>query len=271
MKRFETSMIVGLLMIGAGVLFLLTNLGVLGVLSAVLWSLVCICCGGVFLSSYINNRAHWWAAIPGCTLLGLGTLIGLDQVLPDGTGSWGGALFLGAISLGFWAVYLRTPARWWAIIPGGTLLTLAIIAGVSDRWLGADLGWLFFLGLALTFGLVYADPAAKRRRAWALYPAATLAVMAGLVVSSFGNAFDIFWPIALILAGLYLGYRAFRMQAAPAAPAAPASPPESMQQIEQMVESAVAQHEAPASDAARPSAGPEADGAIEPVEHVESA
>jgi len=165
MKRFEASLIAGLLLIGAGVLFLLTNLGVIGSAIATLWALIFVLCGGAFLRVYTNDRARWWALIPGCTLLGLGVLIGLDQFDLVGAGTWGGALLLGAISLGFWLAYLTGPTRWWAIIPGGTLLTLAAIAGMSDRWRGADLGWLFFLGLALTFGLLLASvhrPASAR-------------------------------------------------------------------------------------------------------------
>jgi len=263
MKRYETSMIAGLLLIGAGLLFLLTNFGVIGSAIATLWALIFVLCGGAFLRAYTIDRARWWALIPGCTFLGLGVLVGLDQILAGGAGAWGGALFLGAISLGFWLVYLTGPARWWAIIPGGTLLTLAAIAGLSDRSPGADLGWLFFLGLALTFGFVYLDPSAGRRRAWAIYPAAGLAAMAIVVMASLGTTLNIIGPIALILAGLYLAYRALRAPAAPTLPAMPAPPPEHMQHVERLVNTAVAQHEAPASEPIQPIA--EADAGADAV------
>lgn len=259
MKRFETSMIAGLLLIGAGVLFLLTNLGVIGSAIATLWALIFALCGVAFLRAYTMDHARWWALIPGCIFLGLGALVGLDQFGLAGAGAWGGALFLGAISLGFWLVYLTSPARWWAIIPGGTLLTLAAIAGLSDHWPGTDLGWLFFLGLALTFGLAYLDPSAERRRRWALYPAAGLAAMALLAIASLGATLNVIGPIALILAGLYLAYRAIR---------APA-PPDHMQHVERLVNTAVAQDEAAASEVAQPMAEPVAGAEPVLVEHKE--
>jgi len=269
MKRLEASFIAGLLLIGAGLLFLLTNLGVIGSAIATLWALIFVLCGGAFLRVYTNDHARWWALIPGCTLLGLGVLIGLDQFDLVGAGTWGGALFLGAISLGFWLVYLTGPARWWAIIPGGTLLTLAAIAGLSDRWPGTDLGWLFFLGLALTFGLVYLDPTAGRRRTWALYPAVGLAAMALLVMASLGSTLNILWPIVMILAGLYLGYRALRAPASPSLPMMPAPAPDDMRHVEQLINTAVAQDEAPAGDTDQPIAEPDANTALVLVEHEE--
>lgn len=269
MRRLEASLTAGMLLIGAGVLVLLTNFGVIGSAIAALWALIFVLCSGAFLRLYTTDHARWWALIPGCTFLGLGVLIGLDQLGLLGAGSWGGALVLGAISLGFWLAYLTGPARWWAIIPGGTLLTLAIMAGMSDRGPGTDLGWLFFLGLAVTFGLVYLDPGVGRRRTWALYPAAVLGAMALLLMASLSSALDIFWPIVLILAGLYLSYRALRAPTPPASLEMPAAPPDTTDQVERLVNDAVAQHEVPASNADRPIAEPDATAGLVLVEHKE--
>jgi hypothetical protein len=269
MKRFEASLIAGFLLIGAGILFLLANLGVLGSAIGMLWALIFALCGTAFLRVYTIDHTRWWALIPGCTLVGLGVLVGLDQFDLVGADSLGGALFLGAISLGFWLVYLTSPARWWAIIPGGTLLTLAAIAELSIRWPGADLGWLFFLGLALTFGLVYLDPTAARRRPWALYPAAVLGAMAVLMMASLSSALNIFWPIVMILAGLYLAYRALRASAPPALSVVPEPQPDDSQHVERLIASAVAQDEPLAGNTDQPSVVPDADTALAVVEHKE--
>jgi hypothetical protein len=239
MKRFEASTIAGLLLIGAGLLFLFANIGLLGAVAGPIWALLFALGGGVFISVSARNRARWWALIPGCTLLGLAALIGADAIVPGGTGPWGGALFLGAISLSFWLVYVLSYQRWWALIPAGTLLTLAAIAGLSGSWPGRDMGWLLFAGLALTFGLVYLDPFAPHRRAWALYPAAGLLVMALIVAAPLGATFNLVWPAALILAGLYLALRP--PHPVPAPPAPPAAPADRLGHIERLVNDATQQ------------------------------
>jgi hypothetical protein len=75
---------------------------------------------------------------------------------------------------------------------------------------GNDAGWIFFLGLSVTFGLVYLLPANEGRLTWALYPAAALLVMAVLVMAAMGQVVNLLWPTALILGGIYLMYRTLR-------------------------------------------------------------
>jgi hypothetical protein len=111
------------------------------------------------------------------------------------------------LSLGFWAIYLASQARWWAVIPGGTLLTLTLVTGLSETWPGQDLGWVFFLGLSATFGLLYLLPTSAGRMRWALYPSAGLLAMALLVMAALGEIANLIWPAALILVGLYLMYQ----------------------------------------------------------------
>jgi hypothetical protein len=212
MKRVETNIVVGLALVGMGALFLLQNLGVLGLFQTLVWALLFVGGGVAFLSLFWRARERWWALIPGFTLLSLGVLIGLDGIIPGGAGAWGGALFLGGISLGFWAVYLTDRARWWALIPAGVLLTLALVAGLADRIEGMEVGGLFFLGLACTFLLVYLLPTAGGRMRWALVPASAMLVMALLLTAGSIAAIDLFWPLALILVGLYLAFRSLRLR-----------------------------------------------------------
>src|SRR6266700_3134018 len=75
MKRIETSIIVGMVLIGAGVLFLLQNLGVLGPVGNVVRALLFVVGGGAFLMAFAIKPGHWWALIPGFALLGLGALL----------------------------------------------------------------------------------------------------------------------------------------------------------------------------------------------------
>jgi hypothetical protein len=229
-------LVAGLLLIGAGLLMLLANLGVLASVGGLIWGLLFAFGGGAFLSIYVRDQQHWWSLIPGCTLLGLGALVGLQELLPALAGPWGGALFLASISLGFWLIALTRREQWWAIIPGGALLSVAAIAGLGSTLGGESSGAMLFFGLALTFGLVYLTGRAPDRRTWALFPAAVLLVMAVIIQASFGVALGYIWPLALIAFGIYLGYRALR--GPPAIAAAPPAPIDSLQHVERLVNEA---------------------------------
>ncbi|HEU5103353.1 MAG TPA: hypothetical protein VFU22_30240 [Roseiflexaceae bacterium] len=214
MKRKDTNMLVGLMLLGAGVLFLLLNLGILGSAEAAIWAMLFAAGGTAFVWVFWRDRERWWALIPGCTLLSIGILIGLDKLAPAFAGVAGGALVLGGLSLSFWAIYLTDRARWWAVIPAGVLLTLVAIVVLSLQLPGQDLAWVLFLGIALTFGLVYLLPAGEGRNRWAIYPAAVMLLMALLLMATLGQMINILWPLLLIAGGITLIWR--RLKGVPA-------------------------------------------------------
>ena len=214
MKRVDRSLLLGLGLAGAGILLLLQNLGIFGSLENTFWALAFSAGGVGFLAALVRNPARWWTAIPGCALLGISALIALDELAPTFARDWGGALVLGMLGLGFWLVYLVCRACWWAIIPGGVLFTLALVVGLSQTMAGEEAGWVFFLGLSATFGLLYLLPSTEGRITWAIYPAAVLLVMAVLVMAAMVEVVNLLWPAALIVAGVYMMYRTFRPRGA---------------------------------------------------------
>lgn len=206
MKRIDPRIVIGTLLILAGALGFLQAFGYLRDASDVFWGLAFLSAGAIFLFVFVNGFAsgNWWAAFPGFVLAGLGVVI----LLPESLDHVGGAVFLGAIGLSFWAVYLTGRDRWWAIIPGGVLFTLAIVSALPDEHLGGvDSGGVFFLGLALTFLLV----ALLTGMGWAYWPAGALGVF-GLFLSLQAE-FSLFSYLvagALILAGAYMVMRSLR-------------------------------------------------------------
>ena len=208
MRRLEVRVVGGILLIVAGVLFLLQNLGFLGGALALLWTLLFGASGVVFLYVFLANRANWWAVFPGFALLGLAGTIALNRFAP-GLEAWGGALFLGGIGLAFWVVYLANREHWWAVIPGGVLFTIALVAGLSSAFGGVEMGGVFFLGLGLTFGLLSLLPTPEGRLKWAAIPAAVLLVIGLLIMAAATAIIGYLWPAALILLGLYLIFRTF--------------------------------------------------------------
>ncbi len=202
MKNDRSRLIWGGILILAGILFLLQQLNILGNAFQYLWLLLMAAGSVVFLWIYFTNSDQWWAVIPGLTLLGL-TLAGLEGLLNIFPGSsWSGAVFLGSIGLAFWLVYLRKQEQWWAIIPGGVLVTLAAVTALDNIF-----GWsevVFFLGLGITFFLVALLPSQGQDTRWAYIPAVIMSVLAITLFAPLKTAMLIFWPIVLVGLGIYI-------------------------------------------------------------------
>lgn len=201
----------GLLLIAAGVIFLLQNMGFylnLGPLVAVfLFS-----AGGlIFLFTFLTNfRERWWAAIPGTTLLGLAATVLFDNYAPAFLAGLGGPFFLASIGIGFALVYLSDLNKWWALIPGGVMVTLGTVAAVDElRFLRIDSGGIFFVGLGVTF-LAVALLTGQRgeRQSWALIPAAVLTLMGIFIGTPWLGTLANLWPVALIVVGIIWVVRA---------------------------------------------------------------
>jgi hypothetical protein len=210
MKKLDVRMLGGILAIIVGILLLLQNFGILGVVVALIWALIFAAAGLVFLYVFVTDRVNWWAVIPGLALLGIATLIALDEFWPQVGDAVGGTLFLGALGLAFWIIYFINREHWWAVIPGGVLFTLALVT-VASYVLGGDwAGGVFFLGLGATFGLLYFVPTPHGRMKWALIPAAVLLVMGVLITAVATGGLAFLGGAVLILIGLYFFFRMFR-------------------------------------------------------------
>lgn len=211
MERSEGRIIGGALLVGGGILLLLQNLGLFGG-GGLLWALIFAVGGLAFLALYARDRANWWAFLPASVLLGLAIPIVLSAA-GGGLESLGGTGFLATIGLGFVAVYATDRlARWWALIPGGTLVTLGVVAGLDVVGTAELAGAVFFLGLALTFLAVALLPHGEKRRDWAFFPALACLGLGMMVIATTTAAFTIVAAVALIASGVYLLYRTRRVE-----------------------------------------------------------
>ena len=196
----------GLLLIAAGIFLLLQNMGIFVAVSALLAMALFTLGGLAFLFVFLTHpQARWWAAIPGCTLLGLATTTLLDNYAPPLLEPLAGSAFLGSIGVGFALVYLANRALWWAIIPGGVLSTLAVVAALDEVGdTGLDSGGVFFIGLGLTFLLVALLPhRSEERLTWAFIPATVLIILGVFVGIGLERFFNLLWPVILILIGIF--------------------------------------------------------------------
>src|SRR5271157_1624103 len=217
MKSTVWRVYAGVLLVGLGLLLLLQNLGVFQAganFEAMLFGAVFILGGLAFLAVLFTNRTSWWAAIPGITLCSIGILIFVSALLPALGEMIGGAIVLGGVSLSFWVIFFLDNLNWWAIIPAGTLLTLAVISVLPPYLTGGN-GFIvpavLFTGLGLTFALLGIIMSGQGRRwGWSWIPACILIIMGLIFAFTAYNLTQIIWPAILILVGLYLVFRSVR-------------------------------------------------------------
>lgn len=210
MRGVQARVVLSLLMIAAGVLFLFQNLGFLEGAGAIFWALAFAVAGAAFLYIYLSDRVNWWAIIPGFTLLGIGGLIAVEKFIPQYGDTLGVPLLMGCFSLSFWIIYLTNHERWWAIIPGGVLLTIGVFVGLESLIKGVELVGIFFMGLGLTFVALALLPTPEGPLRWAFIPAAVLLMMGVLFTATAFSIFKFVGPAGVILIGLFLIYRTLR-------------------------------------------------------------
>ena len=206
--RMLVPVVGGILLILAGIVFLLDNLGLIVLDWEMLIGPLFALGGLVFLIVFMLNTADWWALIPGFVLLGLGITTFMGQYLTDASDRFGGAVFLGFIALPFLLIFITHSEHWWALIPGGVLLTLAGVSLVPD--FSVFSGGIFFLGLSLTFVLVYLLTKSVGRQQWALYPAGILFLIGTITLLGAADLINFIWPVALLIAGAVVLFKALK-------------------------------------------------------------
>ena len=209
MKILESRILWGGLLILAGILFLAQNLGIFQI-GDLFWMVLLALAGGFFLTLFLQNRANWWPLIPALTLFSLAAIVLLNKISPDHGERWSGSIILGGIGLSFALVYLVARQNWWAIIPAGVLVTLAVIAGLEEFLPDLGTAGLFFLGLGLTFALVALLPNPQGDMRWAWIPGGILLVIGSIFLVAGENLLVYVWPVILILAGGWFIIRALR-------------------------------------------------------------
>jgi hypothetical protein len=202
----------GAILILGGLFLLLGNLGLIE-LGGLLWAIVLAGAGVFFVLLYFQDRRQWWAWIPGITLLSVGVLIALEDLLPGNTGDLGGVIVPGGIGLSFLLIYVTTRQHWWAIIPGGALLSIAAMIFVQEilpsSMEEAGIG-VFFLGLGLTFLALSRVGTEKGQMKWPVIPGGILLGI-GILLILFGSAAEFFpyiGALALIAVGGFILWRA---------------------------------------------------------------
>lgn len=197
-SRFDLSgidrrrLVPGLILIGIGILGLFGTFGWLGGLGG-LPGLVLFGAAAYFAHLQGRNTGSRFWRLAVFPLAGLA----IASIAPE---PLGGFAFLGSIGLAFALVYREDANQWWAVIPAGTLFSLAVTALVDGMTRNAGAGGAVFLfGLAATFFVLTRLP--RHAQGWAIFPAAVLAVLAVVALTTSGG-----WivPVLFIAAGAWM-------------------------------------------------------------------
>ena len=212
MKLFSSRVFWGLLLIIGGILFLLQAFDVLAG-EDIFWGLAFAVAGAMFLWGYFENRSNWGLLIPGFVLFGLAGEV-LNDLLPINIAdTTDGVFILASIGLAFLAIYLVNRSSWWAIIPAGVMLTLAVvnILDNSPKAIGdLDTGGVLLLGMGATFALLGFLPGRRGEMTWAFIPAIVLGAIGLVILATSSSLIAYVVPAILILIGIYVLYRGFR-------------------------------------------------------------
>jgi hypothetical protein len=210
LRWLESRILWGSLLILGGVVSLLQNLGMI-TFGELYWALLLGLGGVFFVSIYANSGRvqleNAWALIPGLSLFSIAALLVLGVLAPPLGARWGSLLVLLGMGVSFFAVYLADRGSWWAVIPGGMLLSLAVAVGLSGWYPGLSVGGAFFLGLGLTFALLAVLPTPEGRQRWAGLPAGVLVLVGLMILAQFRAYLNLLWSLALVLIGSAIIWR----------------------------------------------------------------
>ncbi|MGH2348573.1 MAG: hypothetical protein ACRDFT_03785 [bacterium] len=140
--------------------------------------------------------------LPGIILIVLGVVFLLAQ-----QGRVGGQAVVAAIGIAFLVAFLYT-RNYGFLVPGGIMTGLGLGIIYQSQ---ADRGWAVLLGLGLGFVSIYAlDVLTGGRRGgqwWPLIPGGILTFFGLAQASGILGTIGRWWPILLIVIGLYLLFR----------------------------------------------------------------
>lgn len=164
----------GILLIGAGALALAEQMGALQRFPHQVWAWAFALISLLGFVSYgLSGWKQWGWLFPAGVFGGLAVMVGLLTANIDSP-AVALSLFVGLL-IPFVAAYLTDRSRnWWALIPGGVMLFLALTTLLVDSAGGEWVGSLFLFMIALSFFMVYTS---NRTRTWALLVAYITAVL----------------------------------------------------------------------------------------------
>ncbi|NIA30492.1 MAG: hypothetical protein GWP06_11350 [Actinobacteria bacterium] len=212
MTEKNKNMLIGILIIFIGILALLINMNVIPNAQDFVGGMFFLIVAYLFYRLYQKKRV-WWPLLLALFFACIGVVLVIQNFVYVPDNIIGAAFFwCGAVVFAY--LYVKNKRRWWALLSAGTCVTLGTIVLIDAFHLlsGDQDGVVFFLGLGLSFMLLYLQRNSENKLDWAIYPGAASLLLALFLY--FQNvdwmSGDYFLPIVLILVGGFLIFRASR-------------------------------------------------------------
>jgi hypothetical protein len=184
--------LLGTALIGAGVLIVADRLGVFGALPSFVWVVVLFAAGAAVWNAD-SRKPRAWPRVPVFVAIGILAVVS--------AGRFAGVAALGFPAMAFLLVYRSSPRRWWALLPGGVLASVALMVAAEELFPRWDASPLMFLGFAGVFTLLYVLPVERGGQRWALIPALVWIALTVLLNTAGGGPHWLL-PMLLILGGV---------------------------------------------------------------------
>jgi hypothetical protein len=178
MKRKNSSLFGGLVLVLLGGFMLAFEMGYFHDLAEKTWMLIFAAASVIFWIAYfVSGVQRWGWLFPACIFAALsGTLFILDTSIAE---EWIGALVVGSLAAPFVVGYLLDRSRWGLLIPAFVLGFVAFIPPLTlsmrDEWVGAFV--VAMIGLPFLVATL-ATPKAW----WAIFPAGIMLSITVLIV-----------------------------------------------------------------------------------------
>lgn len=203
MVKLNVRKYIGIILLFAGVLFLIQNLNLFqndigSVVGAIIYGVFSIYL--IFLYSRDTNQ--WWWLIIAVFLLGLAMSNITD--LFEAMQQFSPVVGITFTGIGCLILYLYERTNWWALIPGSILISLGIIRYFEAISPNSSTNGILFFGTGIAFLLMFLIPSGQGERMnWPLIPAVILfAIGATASLNQDLNMLSVVGPGLLILGGL---------------------------------------------------------------------
>ena len=202
MKVNRSSLFWGILLIAGGGLALAQQMGYLDQLPDSAWVWIFGLISLVGLVAYLTSGLKEWGWLfPFGIFGGLAATVGFAVSGYDNP-AMASPLFFGLL-IPFGAAYLLDRSKnWWALIPGGVMLFLALVLLMADNVRGEWIGSMFLFMISFPFLIVYLNN--RETNWWALIPGGVLLFLSLIVALS--TSVDGEWIGALFLFGIALSF-----------------------------------------------------------------
>ncbi len=178
MKKQLPTIILGLVLIIAGIYAMLNQLGYLEDLSPTSAIVAFALASALFFVIYfVSGIQNWGWLFPAFILAALaGTIAIVDTAVPE---EWIATLILGSVAVPFLVAFLLDRSRTWALVPAFILVFIAIIPGMSTLTTGEWLGALIVAVIGLPFIVVYM---LAPNNWWAIIPGGFMVSIAAMIL-----------------------------------------------------------------------------------------